>query len=571
MHPDHKNLETKYSQNVLRENVDRLEFLKGKYLPLFYSKLLHIWPQESDLPSNYEDFKKGTETNPKYKSYLEFLSETIDNLISADPYSKVDMEKGAGYAGQYSEWILKTFLKVFDERGEGAGKTINHVRRFLNEDLYKLNSDLKIYDKNKSKVSLNKKNVRDINQVPDFQTLYYIIKPFVPKYEEETVKDKSKVRILLDNSQYFVGVPLTLSSSQSLGNNTRWCTAARSENNTYYDSYTKDGPLYVVFIKTKNGPIKFQFHFPSGQYMNSDDRSIDVFEFFATHPIVGQVILDDYKKTEPDEDDLRKAEMLTGGIEILEKEPDQFFQNLSARNIVTMIIQGQVDLAKLNNGLKQLSDAFDNSVTFDEEGMKIVFGKKEYNEFLEELSSDGYYSSLTNIISRFAYNPVTSFFDDNEEEQLVPYVLQNILSPKQASSIRRVYSDIGEDPETSDEFYSICKDALQKGFRNIAKVYQKNAVLDIFKNRGVTFDKEKTKMVLTIPYDSLLDIFKEGDETTFFNILENPSYYTKLSQLMPSVSEEEIEDEKSNFIGYISQNLDKNKVATDILQKVDKK
>lgn len=571
MRQDLQNIGDNYSKQILRENVDRLEFLKGKYLPLFYAKLLHIWPEESSLPSNYDDFKKATETNPKYKSYLEFLSETIDNLISADPYSKVDMEKGAGYAGQYSEWILKTFLKIFDERGEGAGKTLNHVRRFLNEDLYKLNSDLKIYDKNKSKVSLNKKNVRDINQVPDFNTLYYIIKPFVPKYEEEDIKDKSKVRILLDNSQYFVGVPLSLSASQSLGNNTRWCTAARSENNTYYQSYTKDGPLYVVFLKTKNGLIKFQFHFPSGQYMNADDRSIDVFEFFATHPIVGQVILDDYKKTDPDEKDLSKAEMLTGGLAILEKEPDQFFQNLSVRNIVTMVIQGQVDLAKLNGGLKILSDAFDNTVTFDEEGLKIIFGKKEYNEFLEELASDGYYNSLTNMIGRFAYNPVSAFFDENEQEELVPYVLENILSPRQVSNLRRVFSDIGEDPETSDEFYSICTDALQKGFKNIAKVYQKNAVLDIFKNRGITFDKEKNKMVLTIPYDALLDIFDEGDDTNFFNILENPSYYTKLSKLMPSVTPEQTEDEKSNFISYISQNVDKNKVATDILQKVDKK
>ena len=110
---------------------------------------------------------------------------------------------------------------------------------------------------------------------------------------------------------------------------------------------------------------KFQFHFPSGQYMDSDDRPIDVFEFFSLHPYVGQAILQDYKSTEPSDENLRKAELLTGGLGVLDKEPDQFFQNLSARNIITMIVQGQVDLERLNKGLKMVSDAFDNKATFD--------------------------------------------------------------------------------------------------------------------------------------------------------------------------------------------------------------
>jgi len=566
MRGDLQNIKESYERNILRENVDRLEFLKNKYLPLFYAKLLHIWPEESNLPSNYEDFKKGTETNPKYKTYLEFLSETIDNLIGADPFSKVDIEKGAGYAGQYSEWILKTFLKKFDEKGEGAGKTINHIRRFMNEDLYKLNSDLKIYDKNKSKVSLNKKNVRDINQVPDFNTLFYIIKPFIPKHQEEDIKDKSKVRILLDNSQYFVGVPLTLSASQSLGNNTRWCTAARSDNNTYYDSYTKDGPLYIVFVKNKGELTKYQFHFPSGQYMDSDDRSIDVFEFFSNHPVIGKVILDDYEKTDPDENDLRKAKLLTGGLDILDKEPDEFFQNLSARNIITMVVQGQLDLGRLNKGLGILSKAFDNQAIFTDEGLELTIIKNETDEFLEDFYNYG----INRVIQGFLYNPVSVFFDGNEDQEMVPFVLNSILSPKQKQNTERVFSDIGENPESSDEFYSICRNVLNSHIKKTASQYLKNTVLDTFKSRGIIFNKKGRKNQLIIPFDSLLDVFEEGDTATFFNILENPSYYAKLGQLIPDVSNDQIEEEKNNFIDFVSQNIDRKQIADDIIKKVDK-
>jgi hypothetical protein len=571
MKADHQLISESYSRNVLRENVDRLEFLKNKYLPVFYNKLLHIWPDESNLPSDYNIFKNKVEMNEKFKAYETFLSETIDNLISADPFSKVDMEKGAGYAGQYSDWILKTFLKTFDEKGEGSGKTLNHVKRFLNEDLYKLNSDLKIYDKNKTKVSLNKKNVRDINQIQDFQTLYYIIKPFIEKYEEEGVKDKTKVRTLLDNSQYFVGVPLTLSASQSLGINTRWCTAARSENNTYYNQYTKNGPLYVVFLKTKPEVKKFQFHFPSGQYMNSDDRPIDVFEFFSLHPYVGQAILQDYKRTEPKDEDLRKAELLTGGLGVLDKEPDQFFQNLSARNIITMIVQGQTDLERLNKGLKMVSDAFDNKATFDEDGLKITFARTDYDEFINDLYEGDHYNNLANAISRFAQNPVDTFFEGGEQDQLVPFVIDNILSPQQARGVRRVYSEIGETPEESGEFYNICKGVLHKTFRQSSELYRKNAILDLYKKRGIVFDKVGRKMVLTIPYDALLDVFKDGDTTTFFTLLENPSYHVRLHELIPVLNQEYIEDEQINFISYLTQNLDKNQVALDIIQKVNKK
>jgi hypothetical protein len=162
------------------------------------------------------------------------------------------------------------------------------------------------------------------------------------------------------------------------------------------------------------------------------------------------------------------------------------------------------------------------------------------------------------------------FFDGNEDSETVPFVLNNILSPQQKKNVIRVYDDIAETPESSDEFYSICRNVLNSHIKKISNKYLKNTVMDAFKSRGIVIDKKGRKNILTIPYDSLLDVFQEGDTATFFNILENPSYYTKLGSLIPDVSAEQTEEEKSNFIDFVSQNIDRKQIAEDIIKKVDR-
>ena len=66
---------------------------------------------------------------------------------------------------------------------------------------------------------------------------------------------------------------------------TRWCTSAPGL--TYFERYIKDGPLYVIFkpddtdVSPETGLPKerYQFHFPSNQFMDRDDRQIDLVQY----------------------------------------------------------------------------------------------------------------------------------------------------------------------------------------------------------------------------------------------------------------------------------------------------
>ena len=76
---------------------------------------------------------------------------------------------------------------------------------------------------------------------------------------------------------------------------TRWCTS--SPGLTWFDRYIKDGPLYVVMPNTgkkfqsdkEYGDVsglpanRYQFHFPSNQYMDPADRQIDLVDFLNTN------------------------------------------------------------------------------------------------------------------------------------------------------------------------------------------------------------------------------------------------------------------------------------------------
>ncbi len=196
----------------------------------------------------------------------------FDQIIDVDPT----------FNKQYAQWIFNLYLKI---------ESKEEKERFK-EDLYKTKDDLKLFYKHKNKLSLEK---RDITNFKNLIELYETIRdlasnPDVLQSKSEILKEtKKEIEVLLDNENWLVLIPKTKNASMVYGKGTRWCTA--SDNYNYFDSYTKDGPLYIIIDK-KIKPAekdyskiyKHQFHFESDQFMNADDIRINYIDFLQSNP-----------------------------------------------------------------------------------------------------------------------------------------------------------------------------------------------------------------------------------------------------------------------------------------------
>ena len=242
--------------------------------------------------------KEGNKVKPKLTKN-EFVE-----LVKADPTTRlnnVDIENADSKelnkvkAGKYVQWLIKNYLSPKTERAfgdNGYEKEVKQVKDTFMEDLYKVTDDLKKFERFKGKLP---ENMRDINKITPDQ-LYDAVKDFdltlatTTKSERKSAPVHPGAKLVYDGSEWRVveikdkGVVGKEAACFYGGNNqeTRWCTSAPGA--SWFDRYIKDGPLYVVFNPndTDVSPMtglpknRYQFHFPSNQFMDKDDRQQDL-------------------------------------------------------------------------------------------------------------------------------------------------------------------------------------------------------------------------------------------------------------------------------------------------------
>jgi hypothetical protein len=270
------------------------------------------------LADKYLKPKKG-----ERKGMMPF--ETLFAIIAADPTSRIpegididnarpeDMEKVK--IGKYVQWMLKNFvtpttLDVEPDSPRYKGAFQQYQELFL-EDLYKVTGDLMKFERFKNRLP---QEYRDINKLTP-ETLYDQVKDFSLEKTKATADEKKEASTSYQHpgaeevKRFGNWTVVKISNTGQIGKDaacfyggyylepqkgeTRWCTS--SPGLTWFDRYIKDGPLYVVIpnsptkftgsmeVGEKTGlpALRYQFHFPSNQFMDPADRQIDLVDFLS--------------------------------------------------------------------------------------------------------------------------------------------------------------------------------------------------------------------------------------------------------------------------------------------------
>jgi hypothetical protein len=252
--------------------------------------------------------KEGKKMKPKLSK------EEFYELMQADPTTKlnnIDL-MSASYedlkkvkAGKFTAWIIKNYLTPKTERqpgDRGYEEEVKQAKLTYIEDLSKITNDLMKFVRFKERIE----GERDLNKMTP-SDLYDKVKDFSlekTKASAEEKKEASKTfehpggQVIFRGSEWTV---VKISDKSQLGKDaacfyggyylepskgeTRWCTSGPGL--TYFERYIKDGPLYVI-IKNDDAKLgqksmlpatRYQFHFPSNQFMDAADHSIDLVQF----------------------------------------------------------------------------------------------------------------------------------------------------------------------------------------------------------------------------------------------------------------------------------------------------
>ena len=256
--------------------------------------------------------------------------ETLDKLVKADPTTRLDGNK-IKKAGEYTSWIIKQYLSLQPEDVEYGSpqfeRALKQKQELFFEDLYKTTEDLEKFDRFKGRLP---QEMRDINSL-NIDSLFDAVREFSLEKTKASKEEKKQAATTYEHpggEVIFRGQEWTVVKINDTGQigkdaacfyggnqlrsgkgETNWCTSAPGLD--YFNRYIKEGPLYVIIPNKemsfynsnltkgeKSGlpALRYQFHFPSNQFMDPDDRQIDLIKFLNENPELKEIFKPEFMK-----------------------------------------------------------------------------------------------------------------------------------------------------------------------------------------------------------------------------------------------------------------------------------
>ena len=437
---------------------------------------------------------------------------------------------------EYIQWFVNLYSDLCKDRPQitrdnktgdkFSDKTIRKETLFF-EDFGKIAEALETF------MFLKKTNVlstsqKDINQYKTYHDFVNTIKPYAPGDDDDdnenvhtlTHSEIKSIQNYVDlktknaNSYKNAGIPLTelcfenkewvvvithnRESNKILGKNTTWCTAGTRYSDMFHSYYDK-GPLFVLIKKgfgskkhiNKDASVRLQFHFETGNYMDANDRPINIQDFLNKNPEIKlylanhiiKVVSDmgkvDRTGTQKVVEFLTKLGYAEELIGILVKSQPEKLElvdfNLTEENVKEI---GKITALKqllLNNcNVCEIPESFTNLKNLKE--LSIIHDKK-----LKHIPD--FISSLTNLVKiDFSNCNIQNNFDllglDNLEEL-------NLDNNRELSQI----------PKNIDKCKKLCRLSLSKcdlknlddSILNLKRLF----MLDLHYNKNLTHIPEK--------------------------------------------------------------------------------
>ena len=202
-----------------------------------------------------------------YNSYYTDIDrEEFNQIVMSDPQSKIN-DNGIQRIGKYAKLLINLYRK----------KTLKL------EDLPRAKEYLEyVY---KHSISLDANKIKSLNDLYDVVKQYYV-KDTTNLNDIITSLDEKEYRKVFQSEKWTIFVPLTEKASCYLGVNTEWCTTwgpqslnpKHQDRGSMFARYGSQGTLYILIDNTDVNH-KYQFHFESKQYMDKEDKRIDISNF----------------------------------------------------------------------------------------------------------------------------------------------------------------------------------------------------------------------------------------------------------------------------------------------------